>query len=135
MNKYKSEKGILKYAGGYDYLVYYIGIHTKLPAPALAFVAELLGGRDPDEVLVLARKCFLCVSADKIRFEDIAESTPNAALRVYTHKACLWAGFGPRGIMIGKILSSTCYILIVWGRMAVSLLKRMYPIKLLVIYY
>ena len=49
-------------------------------AAAAAGVAELLGGRLPDEVLAAARQSFLYVTADKLIQEDMAQSTPDATL-------------------------------------------------------
>jgi len=56
-------------------------------ATAAASLSELLGGRDSELLLVAARTSFLCVSADKLRREDMAESKPNPALAVHAQHA------------------------------------------------
>ncbi len=53
-------------------------------ASAAAGVAELLGGRTPEEVLALARQRFLYVTADKLLQDDMADNKPNASLRNFT---------------------------------------------------
>ena len=44
-------------------------------ATAAASVAELIAGHDPEHVLAMARKNFLCVSAENLIFEDMKENT------------------------------------------------------------
>jgi len=58
-------------------------------ATAAAGVAELLGGEDPEQVLATARKRFLCVSADRLLYDDMKENTPNPALGAIARKARL----------------------------------------------
>jgi len=49
-------------------------------AAAAAGVAELLGGWTPEKVLAQARRSFLCVSADQLLQDDMADNKPNSAL-------------------------------------------------------
>merc|ERR1711907_713477 len=46
-------------------------------------------GDDPESILAIARRTCLCVSADKLTFEEMKENTPNVKLRSVTKKAAL----------------------------------------------
>lgn len=52
---------------------------------AAASISVLLGARDPNEVLSMAKSSFRYVSADKITREDMADNVPNAKLADLTH--------------------------------------------------
>eukprot|EP00931_Biecheleriopsis_adriatica_P083470 TRINITY_DN5705_c0_g1_i11.p1 TRINITY_DN5705_c0_g1~~TRINITY_DN5705_c0_g1_i11.p1 ORF type:complete len:501 (-),score=55.24 TRINITY_DN5705_c0_g1_i11:178-1635(-) len=54
---------------------------------AAAGVAQLLAGRDVEQVLQQARSTFRYVLASKVSREDLADSKPNPALMAYTEKA------------------------------------------------
>jgi len=58
-------------------------------ATAAASIAVLLGGLDSENVLATARSSFLCVSADKLTFEDMADNKPNPALFALTEHSRL----------------------------------------------
>jgi len=58
-------------------------------AAAAAGIAELLGGRSPEEVLALARGTFRYVPSQYLQREDMQQKHPDSALARFTHAASL----------------------------------------------